>query len=122
LATTSSSPEFTWTSSERANFECSFDGGRFENCGSGGNGEWKEDNVRDGNHVLSVRGRDAVGNLGRTTTHTWIVGKSFNYRYFKQFPFVPTSPHFIQCYHPQLTSINVFIMLHFTKLHFLKQN
>jgi hypothetical protein len=74
--TSSSSPMFTWRSSEQANFECSFDGRRFENCGSGITGRWSENNVRDGSHVLSIRGRDSVGNLGRTTTHDWIVGKT----------------------------------------------
>ena len=77
-ATTSSSPVFTWRSSEQADFECSFDGGEFENCDSGMTGRWSKNNVRDGSHVLSIRGRDSVGNVGRTITHDWIVGKNFH--------------------------------------------
>ena len=77
-ATTGRSPEFSWRSSEQATFECSFDGGSYEDCGDGISGRWTENNVRDGSHFLIVRGRDVVGNLGEITTHTWIVGKSLN--------------------------------------------
>ena len=79
--TTGRSPEFTWRSSERAVFECSFDGGRFESCGSGMNGRWRQNNVPDGSHVFSVRGTDDVANVGEPTVHTWIIGKIF----FKDF-------------------------------------
>ena len=79
-STTGSSPEFTWRSSEQANFECSFDGGRFESCRSGMNGRWSKQNVPDGSHSLLVRGTDNLGNVGRSTKHSWIIGKIF---YFK---------------------------------------
>lgn len=68
-------PRFTWTSTEQATFECSFDGERYGNCSSGVEGVWSKDNVRDGRHVLSVRGKDLAQNLGRPAQHTWIVGK-----------------------------------------------
>ena len=75
---TDGSPEFTWRSSEQATFECSLDRGPYEDCGSGMNGRWSKDNVRDGRHILSVRGKDTVENLGRTTSHSWTVGKMSN--------------------------------------------
>ena len=78
--TTNGSPELTWRSSEQANFECSFDGGRFESCRSGMNGRWSKQNVPDGTHSLLVRGTDNLGNVGRSTKHSWIIGKIF---YFK---------------------------------------
>ncbi len=74
---TNGSPEITWRSSEQATFECSLDGGPYENCGNGLNGRWFKNNVRGGSRVLSVRGRDTVGNLGRSRSHTWTVGKLF---------------------------------------------
>ena len=76
---TSGSPELAWRSSEQATFECSLDRRPYENCGSGMSGRWSKDNVRDGPHVLSVRGKDTVENLGRTASHTWTVGKSRTY-------------------------------------------
>ena len=72
---TNGSPQFTWSSSEQAQFTCSLDNGPYKPCGSGMNGRWSENNVGDGPHVLSVRGEDSVGNLGRPTTHSWRVGK-----------------------------------------------
>ena len=73
-AKTDRSPEFTWTSSEQATFECSLDRGPYENCDSGTSGTWSKD-VREGSHTLMVRGRDIVGNVGRIIAHTWTVGK-----------------------------------------------
>ena len=72
---TNGSPQFTWRSSEQADFECSLDRGPYERCGSGVNGRWSKDNIRDGSHVLSVRGKDTVDNVGSPTTHSWVVGK-----------------------------------------------
>jgi hypothetical protein len=72
---TNSSPEFTWRSSEQADFECSLDRGPYERCGSGVTGRWSKDNIRDGSHVLSVSGKDTVENVGSPTAHSWIVGK-----------------------------------------------
>jgi hypothetical protein len=71
---TDSSPAFTWRSTEEAVFECSFDGRSYGDCGTGTNGQWRRDNVRDGRHTLLVRGRDTVGNLGRPTSLSWDVG------------------------------------------------
>ena len=84
-ATTGRSPEFSWRSSEQATFECSFDGGSYEDCGRGTNGKWTEDNVDAGSHFLTVRGTDVVGNLGGTTTHTWIVGKSMSSNQYNRY-------------------------------------
>jgi hypothetical protein len=79
---TNSLPTLTWRSSEKATFECSLDSGSYENCGSGINGEWSEWIVREGSHVLSVRAKDLVGNIGRPTTHSWIVGKFLSYQLY----------------------------------------
>ena len=71
---TNSSPEITWISSEQAEFECRIDNQPYTKCGQEMNGRWTEDNLSDGIHRLYVRGRDAVGNLGREFVHTWTVG------------------------------------------------
>jgi hypothetical protein len=71
---TNDSPEFTWRSSEQADFECSLDRGSYESCGNGVNGRWSKNNVGDGEHILFVRGKDTVGNVGRRSPHSWIVG------------------------------------------------
>lgn len=76
---TNNNPRFTWSSSEQAVFECSFNGEEYETCGNGLEGNWSKNNVRNGRYVLLVRGRDSAGNLGRRTTHTWTVGKISNY-------------------------------------------
>ena len=74
-AKTNGSPRFTWKSTEKADFECSLDNGRFESCGKGATGEWIKQNVRNGIHIFKVRGRDDTGNVGRTVSHSWTVGK-----------------------------------------------
>ena len=74
---TSGSPQFTWRSSEEADFECALDRGPYENCDNGTTGRWSKNNVPHGSRHLSVRGRDSAGNLG-TTSHTWFVGKKLN--------------------------------------------
>lgn len=74
---TGGSPHFSWQSSEQAYFECSLDIGPYENCSNGTTGQWSKNNLQDGSHRLSVRGKDTVGNVGRETAHIWIVGKIF---------------------------------------------
>jgi hypothetical protein len=72
---TLSTPRFTWTSSEPANFECSLDRFRtLEPCGSGITGSWQRYKL-DGDYVLSVRGRDNSGNTGAPARHSFRVGK-----------------------------------------------
>ena len=66
---------FTWKSTEEADFKCSLDGQAYESCSKGMSGKWNKDNIRHGSHRLSVFGEDAVGNVGRPTTHRWMVGK-----------------------------------------------
>ena len=73
--TTDGSPQFTWRSSEQADFECSLDSGPYENCGSGISGRWSKNNLGHGSHRLSVRGKDTVENVGRERIHIWTVGK-----------------------------------------------
>ena len=84
-AKTSGSPFITWRSSEQADFECLLDSGQYENCSSGMNGLWSKNDVKDGPHVLFVRGTDPAGNLGGPVSHRWIVGMfliiCFNLRY-----------------------------------------
>ena len=72
---TNNSPELKWSASEEAKFECALDRGPYEDCGKGINGQWRNDNVPSGSHVLSVRGKDSFENEGSLTTHTWTVGK-----------------------------------------------
>ena len=74
---TSGSAQFTWRSSEQADFNCSFDGGPYKTCGNGAAGQWSKNNLPDGIHRLSVRGKDTVENVGREATHIWTVGKIF---------------------------------------------
>lgn len=72
---TNGSPQINWMSSEFTKFECSVNAEMYLNCGYGLKGQWSDDSMNDGKHNLSVRGRDSVGNLGQTITHTWIVGQ-----------------------------------------------
>lgn len=72
---TNSNPEISWRSSENAQFECSLDGGDFEGCGSGLSNRWSRDNLPDGKHTFSVRGRDRNGNVGEVQTIEWTVGR-----------------------------------------------
>ena len=74
-ARTTSFPSISWQSTESAVFECSLDNGRYENCSSGRTGTWNGNDLRDGRHYLSVRGRDSAGNIGRIVTHQFDVGK-----------------------------------------------
>ena len=69
------SPQFSWTSNEQANFECSLDDGEYENCGGGYDGRWRKENVPGGGHKFSVRGTDANGNAAEPVEHTWNIGK-----------------------------------------------
>ena len=71
---TNNLPQLTWRSSEEATFECKLDNEPYKGCGSGVNGEWSQKIDREGRHVLYVRGRDAVGNTGPSSTHSWTVG------------------------------------------------
>ena len=72
---TNGSPRFTWKSTEKTDFECSLDNVRFESCGKGETGQWFKQNIRDGRHILTVRGTDDAGNVGTTVSHRWTVGK-----------------------------------------------
>ena len=69
------SPMFTWRSSENARFQCSYNGEDFVDCGNGIRGEWRRDNVKNGSHILVLRGIDSVGNVGQSITYSWIIGK-----------------------------------------------
>lgn len=69
----SSTPKFEWRSSEDVTFECSLDDDDFAWCGNGTTGSWKMNDVGDGRHKFSVRGKDINGNTG-THTHTWVIG------------------------------------------------
>ena len=71
---TDASPFFSWTSSEQTKFQCSLDGGPYEDCGDGYQGEWRKDNIGKGSHVLSIVGTDRAGNQ-KSVKHPWTVGK-----------------------------------------------
>lgn len=72
---TGSNPQFTFFSDEDAVFECSLDGGDYQECGSGLSGEWNARDVPNGSHRFSVRGEDNNGNRGETAHHSFNVGK-----------------------------------------------
>lgn len=73
--TTSRNPTLTWSSSEFATFECQLEDGVVFECGSGNEGLWTGNNLRDGLHSLSVRGTDKLGNKGQFISRSWSVGK-----------------------------------------------
>ncbi|XP_028410633.1 uncharacterized protein LOC114533322 [Dendronephthya gigantea] len=80
---TGRNPQFTFSSDEDADFECSLDGGDYEECGRGRSGEWNGQNIPHGRHRLSVRGRDSNNNLGEPAHHSFnvdSVGPSISFR------------------------------------------
>ena len=72
---TNTRPQIRWTSSEVASFECSLDGQNYQECGNGFSGFWTGNNIPDGKHTFSVRGRDKNGNVGNPAKFEWSVGK-----------------------------------------------
>ncbi|CAB3983302.1 Hypothetical predicted protein [Paramuricea clavata] len=70
---TNGNPQIRWTSSENARFQCKLDGEDYQNCGSGFSGFWTRNNIPDGKHTLSVRGRDRNDNPGEPKTFEWSV-------------------------------------------------
>ena len=71
-------PRFSWTSTETARFQCSFDDfvRDIQECGYGTTGSWQRYKP-DGSYTLSVRGSDANGNTGSPVSHSFRVGKFF---------------------------------------------
>ena len=70
-----SNPKYklTWTSDERADFECRLNGEIVE-CGSGTSGEYTSNNLPDGRHTFELNAVDNVGNKGRPKVFNWITG------------------------------------------------
>jgi len=68
---TTASATFTFTSDDpTATFECSLDGAAYAACPA----SHSLSGLSDGSHTLSVRARDAVGNVDATpATRTWVV-------------------------------------------------
>ena len=72
---TTSSPRFSWTSDEKATFECAIQGVTdFEDCGSGTSGTWTGRNVPDGKRTFLVRARDPFGNQNDPYSFPFEVG------------------------------------------------
>ena len=72
-----SSPRFTWTSSEPGQFECAIDDTTlYRPCGDGSSGTFTPDKlVNDGRHMFFVRAKDKSNNYGPHASHPFTVGE-----------------------------------------------
>ena len=74
---TTGTPSFSWTSDERASFQCAIKGvTAFEDCGTGTSGTWSKSNVPDGKRTFLVRARDEFGNQNEPYSFPFDVGRS----------------------------------------------
>ena len=83
---TTSSPSFSWTSDEPADFECAIQGvTAFEKCGTGTSGTWTGRNVPDGRRrIFLVRARDPYGNQNEPYAFPFEVGMfNINHKIFQ---------------------------------------